>query len=294
MNWDDLRVLLAVARAGSIPAAAKALGVSHSTVYRKVKGFEDEQRLNLFERHADGFRLADDASRFVELAEKVESAVGDLERDLRRYGDDVAGTVSIAAPEAAAITICAQLGPILERFGRLKLNWQLDADASSLIQRECDIAIVAAAAPPPTLVGRRLADIAFAVYGSQSWLDREGIENAKQARWIVFDDSLRDSPVVQWENANVPEASIAMRVNRRVMLDEAVLAGLGVGVMPRLTGDANPSLRCLGAIDVRLPLWVLTHPDLREAASVRTVFDAIGVLLGTERSRIEGSDFEEE
>ena len=280
MDWNDLKTLLAVARAGSIAAAAKELGVSHSTVYRKVKAFEDEHRLSLFERHQDGYRLAEAGGSFIEAAERVEAAVADVSRKLRSYGEEALGTVSIATPEAAALLLCPRLAPLMSRFPQLTLEWNLEADAASLINRECDIAIVAASEPPPTLVGRRLADIAFAVYGADHYVEREALDDLNGARWIVFSAALASQPVPAWECQNVPQEAIAMRVNRRVMLDEAVLAGIGVGVMPRLTGDAYPKLRRLSDnIDVSLPLWVLTHPDLRDAPGVRTVFDTVVELL---------------
>lgn len=291
MDWNNLRYLLAVARAGTIAAAARQLGVSHSTVYRKVKAFEDEHEVTLFQRHADGYRLTEAGATFVALTEQVEGAVAEVGRGLRRFDHQIKGKVTIAAPEAVALLLCPRLAGLLEAFPKLTLEWQLDADVEGLVRREADIAIAAANEPPPTLVGRRVADVDFAVYGAATYLDREGITGTAGARWIVFDPSLAHTPVAAWERAHVSDDDVAMRVNRRVMLDEAVLAGLGVGVMPAATGDANPRLRRLSdPLGINLPLWVLTHADLREAKAVRAVFDQVVLLLGDARDSLESAE----
>ena len=190
IDWNELRTLLAVARSGSIAAAAKQLAVSHSTVYRRVKNFEDENNVTLFERHADGFRLTEAGKNFLELATDVERAVSKVGHQLRRFDHDVDGVVSIGAPEAAGLALCSRLGEFGNRFPKLTLSWELDADTSSLLRRETDVAIVVAAEPPGALVGRRLADIEFAVYGAVDYLEREGLTSTEGARWIVFGKSL--------------------------------------------------------------------------------------------------------
>jgi len=281
VNWDDLRMLLAVARAGAIASAAKTLGVSHSTVYRRVRSFEDDHAVRIFEKSGDGYTVTATGAATIALAEQVEATVDDIARKLRTHSDDVGGPVSIIAPEAAALFVCPQLGELTRRYPALSLNWSVDADLEAFKRRSADVAIIAAAQPPADLVGRRLTSIVFGVYGAVDYLEREGIASSDDARWVVFDQALSASPVVQWESGNVSEGRVALRVNQRHLLDQAILAGLGIGVMPRVTGDAQPRLRRLvDDIGVEIPLWVLTHADLKDAPPVRAVIDEIVSIVG--------------
>lgn len=297
MDWDSLRFVLAVARAGSLSEAAKQLGVSHSTVYRRINAFEDEHKITAFERLPDGYRLTEAGRSITRLAERVEESVNDVARQLTRSpkNDEVSGAVRVAAPEAVALAIGPQLAPLLDRHPALALDWVLGAAPVDLNRREADIAIRVAASPPDNLVGRRLADVAFAVYGASHAVERHGWSYPDRARWVVFDDSQASSPQGRWERANISADSIAIRVNRRVMLDLAVTSGLGLGVLPRGVGDASTQLVRLTdtLAELTLPLWVLTHPDLREVVSIRAVMDFCGEVLGRRRGEIEASGADE-
>jgi molybdate transport repressor ModE-like protein len=275
VDWDNLRYLLAVARAGSVAEAAKQLGVSHSTVYRRVNAFEQDHGVELFERLPDGYRLTEAGEALVAKAAKIADAVDDVARSLETT-DEIAGQVIIAAPEAVGLAIAPRLGGLIERYPSLTMSWRLDSSAVNLHRREADIAIRVTREPPETLVGRRLADVEFAIYGARQYLDRRAWSDAGNARWVVFDGPLAQSPQGRWESEHVGEACVALRVDRRVMLDEAVRAGIGVGILPRAVGDTAPRLELLDAVgELTSPLWVLTHPDLRAVPRVRAVLDFI-------------------
>jgi len=289
MDWDALRYLLAVARAGSVADAAKQLGVSHSTVYRRLNNFEQDFGLEVFERLPDGYRLTERGEALVAKAARVSEAVDDVARSLQP-SDAVTGEVIVAAPEAVGLAICPQLGRLIDRYPNLTMSWRLDSTAVNIHRREADVAIRVTGKPPETLVGRRLADVAFAIYGARQHLERHPWSGIADARWVVFGGPLAQSPQAKWEAANVAEGNVALRVDRRVMLDEAVLAGVGVGILPRAVGDSATQLEKLGddLDELTLPLWVLTHPDLRSVPRVRAVIDFAVEVLGAERELLEG------
>lgn len=289
MDWDNLRYLLAVARAGSVAEAAKQLGVSHSTVYRRVNAFEQDHQVEVFERLPDGYRLTEAGEALVARAAHIAEAVDDVARSLEQRSDEVTGAVIVAAPEAVGLAICPQLGRLIDRFPGLVMSWRLDSSAVNIHRREADVAIRVTREPPETLVGRRLADVGFAIYGARQLLDRRPWTGIEAARWVVFDGPLAASPQGRWEAERLPPPAVALRVDRRVMLDEAVRAGIGVGILPRAVGDAAPQLIKLDDVAaLTLPLWVLTHPDLRDVPRVRAVLDFIFEVLGGERDRLEG------
>lgn len=280
MDWDSLRYLLAVARAGSVAEAAKQLGVSHSTVYRRVNAFEQDHGVEVFERLPDGYRLTEAGEALIARAASIADAVDDVARSLEQ-SDEVGGVVTVAAPEAVGLAICPQLGRLTERHPGLVMSWRLDSSAVNIHRREADVAIRVTREPPETLVGRRLADVRFAVYAARQYLDRRPWSGRESARWVVFDGPPAESPQGRWEAANVAPDSVALRVDRRVMLDEAVRAGLGAGILPRAVGDTAPRLELIEElVGLTLPLWVLTHPDLREVPRVRAVIDFVVEVLG--------------
>ncbi len=291
MHWDDLRYVLAVGRTGSLGAAARALGVAHSTVYRRINQFEDQHKVHCFTKVADGFELTDAGTQLMRLAEEVEERMLDAERCLAGQDDSVQGDIVIAAPEAVGLMLCPHLVHLQARYPDLTTHWRLSAAQLSLQRGEADIALRVAKSPAPSLVGRKLADLAFAIYGSKSYLDKHPWQGIEAASWVTFDEVLMPSPQFKWEQRHVPPARVAMRVDRRVMLDDAVRAGLGVGILP--CGDAAryPNVvRLTPPIEeLSLPLWILTHEKLRTAPGVRAVMDFCAEYIISVAPLLEGA-----
>lgn len=290
MSWDDLRFVLAVARAESISGAARLLGVSHSTVYRRLKAFEEEHGVSCFERLADGMRITEAGAALVGPIEDVEKSVLAVERSLSRHEEEIAGTVTIAAPEALGVTLCARIGPLLARHPKLAVHWRIGADPASLSRGEADIALRAMSAPADSLVGRKVCELAFAIYAAKVYLQAHPWRGMGSGRWIVFDEVAAQSPQGKWERANVPESAVVMRVNTRVMLDAALAAGHGVGITACGLGDQQPGLvRVTEPLEaLTVPLWILTHDTLSEAPRVRAVMDMCTDLLLESRALMAG------
>ncbi len=290
MSWDDLRYVLAVARAASISGAARQLGVSHSTVYRRLRAFEERHGVQCFERLADGVRVTDAGASLLGPISEVERSVLAVERSLSQQEEEVSGTVTIAAPEALGISLCAQLGPLLLRHPLLSVHWRIGAASLSLQKGETDIALRVVHAPPESLVGRRVCELAFAIYATGEYLRAHPWQDAESARWIVFDATAAQSPQGQWETKNVPAQAVVMRVNRRVLLDEAIAAGHGVGITACGLGDQHPGLVRIGAPleALTMPLWILTHERLRQVPRVRVTMDMCADLLVAGRDLMSG------
>jgi DNA-binding transcriptional LysR family regulator len=288
--WDDLRYVLAVARAESISGASRQLGVSHSTVYRRLKAFEEERGVLCFERLADGVRLTEAGAALVEPIANVEKSVLAVERSLSQQEEEVSGTVTIAAPEALATTLCAQLGPLLHRHPKLAVHWRIGTETLSLQKGETDIALRVMSAPGESLVGRRVCDLAFAIYASREHVREHPWAGVESARWIVFDDAASQSPQGRWERENVPDEAVVMRVNRRVVFDEAIAAGHGVGITACGLGDQRPAfVRLEEPIKpLTVPLWVLTHETLSQVPRVRVTMDMCADLLMSARDLMAG------
>jgi DNA-binding transcriptional LysR family regulator len=285
MDWDDLRYVLAIARTGSLGDAARSLGVAHSTVYRRLTAFEEGHGVRVFDRLPEGYSLTEAGRDLVASAEGVERQISEAERRLVGKDTELKGEVSLAAPEALGESICALLPELMTLHPQIVVRLTVSADMADLSRREADLAIRAMAKPPESLFGKKLADVAFAVYGR-----RDLAEHEEDARWVTFDDSLAHTPQGRWEAKHVTASRVRARLGSRALFVSAVRAGVGVGILPCGLGDQEPSLRRVGAPipELTAPLWLLTHDDLRDVPRVRAVMDFLGARLGKEKALMEG------
>jgi DNA-binding transcriptional LysR family regulator len=280
VDWDDLRYVLAVARAGSLADAARRLGVAHSTVYRRITAFEEAHDVKLFERSGSGYAATDAAKELLVLAEALEAKVGEAERRLLGRDGTLSGEVTLAAPDAFGAKIAALLRGLAATFPEITLHLKLGSELVDLDKREADIALRVAAQPPGALVGKKLASVAYAVYGSANTTER----------WVVLDERYAATPQARWEAANVQPSQIAVRASDRTAFVQAVVGGVGVGLLPCALADQEPALERRGPLvaELSFPLWILVHPDRKDVPRVRAVRDFVAARLSAERDLLEG------
>jgi len=288
MDWDDLRLVLAIAQEGTLSGAARRLRVTHSTVFRRLGSIEKSLGVRLFERFRDGYSATPAGETAAALAGRFADDFVALERRLSGQDLRPSGTVRIATTD----TICALLmrhAPALRTaHPEIRLEITISNAMANLTRREADVAIRPVPEPSETLVGRRIADIAHAVYGSPSRLAHEGKDLSE---WVGLEDTLATTVIGRWMQANVPPDRIAISVDSLLALRDAAGAGMGVALLPCYLGDGDARLRRVrpGAVnDVRSALWLLTHGDLRRTARIRAVMDFLATALGSERAFLEG------
>lgn len=293
LEWDDLRYVLAVASQGSLAGAARRLRVNHTTVLRRVGAFEKRLGLRLFERLPSGYVLTAGGEELIGAARRIDDEVTALERRLAGQDLRLSGVLRITTTDTLMGTV---LPEILARFRSSHPGIGLEVAVSNLMfnltKRDADVAIRPAKDPPETLVGRRIAGIAFAIYGSADYLAAH--ENAKLAdhRWIGPDDSLAGTSVAHWMRAHVPEAEIALRTDSLVAARDAAQAGLGLAALPCYLGDTSPGLVRMHEpiAEMATALWILTHADLRHQARIRAFTEFAANALSQKRALLEGTN----
>lgn len=162
---------------------------------------------------------------------------------------------------------------------------------ANLTRREAEIAIRPTPGPPEILVGRRIADIAHAIYGSRAYLSRHEEKDLSAHDWIALDDALANTVIGRWIHENLRAAHITCRVDALPALRDAALAGLGLALLPCYLGDPASGLRRLTPqtlVEPRSALWLLTHDDLRRTARIRATLDFLAKALASERALLEG------
>ena len=285
-NWDDLRVFLTLAREGTLTTAAKALGVSHPTVARRVASLEKKIGARLFERLPDRFVPTSAGEELLGDTEAMEKAALSIHRRSAGLTDTVSGVVRLSAGEAMAALLARHLPELRERLAQIEFELMASHTLANLSRREADLLIREQVPDGAGLVARKLGRAAYAVYGHPALASARG----KPERWIGFDDDHTYMPGQQWLQERLAGARPAVRGNNWLVLREAARAGAGFAVLPCYLGDPDPALARVGGViaDVFADQWLLVHRDLRALPRVRAVMDAVVDLFQRQRPLLEG------
>ena len=289
LAWDDFRLIDAVAATRNLPAAAARLGLDHSTVFRRLKAIEATLGQPLFERHRVGYALTSAGEEMAALAARVDEDITAVTRRLAGQAPAPSGEVRIATSDSLLSDL---LVPMLAAFRAANPAVRLDIvtgnAALNLSRRDADVAVRATDSPPETLVGRRAARIAWALYGAAG--AGSPSDPVDDAHWVCLGDNLAGMEVVRFVQAAVAPGRLAARFDTVLGLAHAVAGGIGVGHLPCFVGDAWPGLVRLAPPDPAhaSDLWLLTHPDLRRTPRVRAVLDHLAEAIGAKRALIEG------
>jgi DNA-binding transcriptional LysR family regulator len=282
LRWDDLQVFLAVHGAGAVSGAARRLGVNHSTVLRRIGALEAALGTRLFDRLPGGYALTEAGQALAERLAGVAEQVDGAQRQVAGLDEQVQGPIRLTTTD----TLVPLLMPVLTAFGArhpgVQIQLAVNNVFSSLTRREADVAVRGTLQPPENLVGRRVGAIQTALYVSRGLAAARGRrKRLDDLRFVAPDESLAHLAQARWLAREVPPARIAMRVDSLLGMVEAVRGGAGAGLLlcPLAEGDErlvrlappNPALDT--------PIWILTHPDLRQVARMRAftqaLFDAL-------------------
>jgi DNA-binding transcriptional LysR family regulator len=291
MEWDDLRIVLAVFREGTLSGAARRLGVTHSTVFRRLGAVEEQMGARLFERFRDGYVPTPAGETAAAAAGRLEDEVLTLERRLSGQDLKPSGIVRITTTDTLGTILMRYLPAMRAAHPEIQFEIAISNAMANLTRREAEIAIRPTPEPPEILVGRRIADIAHAIYGSRAYLSRREEKDLSAHDWIALDDALASTIIGRWIHENLRAAHITCRVDALPTLRDAALAGLGLALLPCYLGDLASGLRRLTPktlAEPRSALWLLTHDDLRRTARIRATLDFLAKAFASERALLEG------
>ena len=300
LPWDDLRLVLAIARNGGLSGAARALGVRHSTVFRRLGSLERTMGVRFFERFRDGYAPTPAGEAAAALAARLAEEVLGLERRLAGQDLKPSGTVRVTTTDTLALAVVV---PLVAAFRKaqpeIAIELTLPNAFANLTRREADIAIRPTPEPPEGLAGHLVAELAYAVYGAPEYLSGQRAHSGPapgvdflQSDWIGWDDALAGSVGARWMRQHVPPDRVGFRADSLVAMREAARTGMGLTLLPCFFGDGVVGLARATPEplpDLRSGLWLLTHQDLRYSARVRAVMDFMSAGLARERPVFEGT-----
>ena len=291
-SWDDLRVVLAVARHGSLSGAARFLGVNHSTVLRRIAALEAGLGTRLFDRLPSGYALTLAGDDMHMVAARMEEEIAAAQRRLSGRDTQPTGTVRVTTIDILALYLLPRhLASFRTAYPGISVELVIAETPFSLTKREADVAIRATNKPPEALVGRAVAGLAFAIYRARdSTGDATSSDDLAAHDWVALDESFDHLPLGRWVKGHVPKERIGYRANSVAALHEAAKAGLGYALLPCVLGDAAGELqRVTPPIpELATQIWLLTHSDLRYSGRVRAFLDYIANALGRDRDLFEG------
>jgi len=296
-DWNELRLVLAVARAGGLIGAARALRIDHSTAFRRLQAIEARLGQPLFERLPGGsYEPTAVGERMAAAAERIEDEALALARDLAGRDPRLTGRLKVTSSETLAYRL---LTPHLAAFRRahpgIVIELTIDNRVLSLTRREADVALRPMRPKEGDLWGRKLADVAWTVYGTKDYLAIHGAPatpaDLKAHALIGWEETAPEIKAAEWLAAQVPASAVVYRTSSLVNQLAAAKAGIGLTVLPCYLGDPEPEL--IRALPVPVPdltreLWIVTHADLKRTARVRAFFEVVGDGLAAERALFEG------
>lgn len=291
MEWNDLQLVLAVCRKGTLSGAARELGVNHSTVFRRVASIEEKLGVRLFERHSRGYVMTEAGELVYASAQNVDNEVLNLSRKLIGRDLQLTGTLRVAVPDALLLKVLMKhFTEFTGRYPGIELELIMSNNYLNLTRREADVAIRVTNSPPETAIGKYICSMQTTIYASSEYIRKQPSRDIGEYSWLMPDESLSQLPVTKWFSSRYPQARVALRCNSLMGLYEAVAQKMGIASLPCFLADKDSQLErlLLPPKELSAQVWLLTHPDLRRTARVQVLMQFLESALIDEKNLLEG------
>lgn len=273
-DWDHLRYFLAVARARSLAGAARDLSVNHSTVFRRINALEAELGARLFDRLPDGYALTVAGEEILGHARQVDEAVTALSRSTAGKDFQLTGDIRLSTAQMLANDfVSPALAAFRLEYPGIRIEVSVSDSDYDLARREADLALRATSNPPGYLVGRKVVELPWFVYGATRGPRPKTMAQLARYSLIGADDDMRRLPAFRWLHEHFAHERFAATTNSLNTMAAMARDGAGFACLP--ADQSGPGLRRLFEMKPRMTseIWLLTHPDLRHVARIKTFAD---------------------
>lgn len=281
LEWSDFKVLLALARAGSVAGAARELQVDNSTVSRRLAALEEAAGAKLLIRGGREFTWTAEGRTLIEAGEAMEAATTLALRAVRTSKVAVDGTVRVSVPPAFVPVLMRLVLPALrDTHPSLRVELGGAYHRVDLAKGDADIAVRMVQPEEPDLVARQAFDVGWFVYASASYLDARGrprsFDDLAQHDLVLYIEAMHRVPPLRWMEAYRCTARALSRVDNLEIACQTIAAGGGIAVLPAFIADPVPELRRVFPDRVALNTgWIVYHEAARDTSRVRVVADAL-------------------
>lgn len=295
MNWDDLRVFLAVARARTLSGAASAVGLDATTIGRRLNRLASALNTTLFEQTSTGHVLTERGAQLLAFAEEVEKATLAVRNEITGERGLLSGLVRVSVAEGFGTWIVSRHLPA---FHAANPNIRIDLVASSGFlnpsKREADVAIMLARPSRGPLVASKLTDYKLRLYASRTYLARsspiQSAEDLKRHTLVGYIPDFIYAPELRYLDEIVPGIEPTVRSSSINAQHSLIASGSGVGVLPCFIGEQDPDLASILApnVEITRAFWLVVHQDMRRIARIDAFIEWIGRVTQTCRPLLLG------
>ena len=281
MNWDDVRIFLAVARAVLFGGGARGLSFDHATAARRVTTLERSLNARLLDRRTTGVLLTEAGARFMVPAESMETAFLQAQAELADRDVELSGTVRIGAPDGlSTYYLAGRFAALAERHPAIAIQLVPTPLAGPVSRREVDIAIVLEKPEAGRFVTRKLTDYAIGLFAAAAYLGRHPAPQDAAAlsehRLVGYVEEFNYSPALDYVGELCGDARIAFQCAGAIGQLEAVRAGVGIGALHEFIARRHPDLvRVLPDRRAQRAYWIVEHEDTRGIGRIRAVHDLL-------------------
>ena len=291
MDWDKLKVFLALMRSKSARGAARELKVSSSTVVRRLSDLERELDTRLFDRVPEGYLATESAHLLMESAVQVENAILEAERQLSGDDKELEGIVRISLFDMIGQgLLTASLAEFSRQYPKIQLEIVSSYDSADLSRREADIAVRSLPVdtiPPEYLVGRKAIPMLSGIYAHRDLVANKSVEELSKVPWI---SRRLSSDKKDWiESTEFPDNPVAHYIENLILQTEAVEAGMGMCLIPCLAVRGKENIVQVPGSQLRhkFDIWVVSHKDLQFNSRVRVLREFLVTALRGMQSTLE-------
>lgn len=296
-NWNEFQLILAISRTASLSKAAKELGLNHSTIFRKLVDIERKWGARLFDRLPGGlYRPTQDGQKMVDAAERMEQEAFNTQRDLMGRDRLLSGYLKITSSETLAYRMLTRLlADFRTHHPGIIIELSIDSRILSLSRHEADISLRALRPTENHLWGKKVADIAWAIYGAKGHVKKHGVmkkvEDIKGHPMIGWDLNTNSIAAAEWINSQILSSDIVYRTNSLLNQMQAAKQGIGWALLPCYLADPEADLERVlpqPVSGLSRELWMVTHEDLKDTARIRAFFDIVGSGIAAEKNLFAG------
>ena len=299
MDWDDLRYILAVCDHGSALAAAQKLGVNASTVQRRITRFERQHDVRLFERLQTGYLPTPECEAIVEPAREIDGNIARIGREMLGHDVRLEGRLAVTTTDTFITRrFMSHVAMFQNMHPNITLELTLTNSRLNLSRQDADIAIRPSIKPQDNLVGQRVADLHFGIYASSkiaaSVPDNPTLSELHQSRWLRAGEALSGSPSHKWMLENVPTVHHGISIDTYRAMATCARETDCLAILPCIVGDEPNGLERLNCdwFNLFTHIWVLTHPEIKNAARIRAFLDHMTKAMRNDRKIYAGNEGE--
>lgn len=281
-NWDDLRFVLEVVRAGSVSAAGKTLGVNHATVLRRVAAFEARFGVTLFDKTVRGYAVAPGNQQVLEALTAAEEAFQAVDRAAKGARVPLRGNVRVTSTDTLCVAVLPEiLAEIAQEAPELRIELISSNLHLNLSRMDADLTVRPAHELPDELEGEAPARLGFSAYRAVGY---DGGD------WLDLAGPLSRSAAGAWMKAYADPDAIRAGSDSFLTLREMAAAGLGAAALPSFLGDADPRLELVQGPSraPSVPIWVAGHKDLAHLERLVAIRRLIAAGLALRKDRLLG------